>query len=154
MKGFSQFNNRYIRYFVGAACEEAMLEQGEAPEGLVMIDLIGPRHAAFAPYSRQVAGRTVRLDRGEALLSYGLFGKLYGWKKARAQRFLNRMVKSGFLKRVRDEKKAGTVYSLEHFETLRTGAELPAALLKAWDVPRIRRKPPRFVHDNESDPPF
>jgi hypothetical protein len=157
MHGYSQFNNQFFRHFIAAACEEAMLEGGEVPEGLVMLDLLGPRHAAFANYSRTVAGRKVQLRRGEALLAYGIFGKLYGWKKSRAQRFLNRMVRIGFLARVSDEKKAGTVYRLNHFEKLRDGARIDRDLLQAWDVHRIRRKPSepqRPTWDIDSDPPF
>lgn len=56
-------------------------------------------HAAWKPHSREIAGVTVLLDRGEYAASTRFLAKRWQWSHGKARRFLEKLEKSGVLRR-------------------------------------------------------
>jgi len=115
-RGYTRVANEWFVNQLPKAIAAIQRAQVEVPEELAYLDLIGPRHTAWGPFSKTVMGREIKLERGQLLLSYGLLELAYGWTRKRARGFVERLIRNGVLERVREEGKAGTVYRLTIYE--------------------------------------
>lgn len=116
--GHVKVSNRWFETRLPKIIDAILTSKAEVPEDLVELDIIGPRHTAWGPFTRHSKGRTVRLQRGECLLSYGLLETMYGWGYERARSYIKRKVEDGFLRVIRREGKAGTVYQVRRYDEI------------------------------------
>lgn len=74
--------------------------------------------AAYGPLTRHSNEQIVHLKRGEVLLSSRYCAKRWDWSPSKASRQIRRWQEEGFLRRVRSEGQAGTVYELPNYPPL------------------------------------